>query len=98
MITRIVRMEFHPQHTEDFQTIFQNSCEAIRAMPGCLYLSLHREEQNPSVFFTLSKWNHPDDLENYRQSEVFLTTWAATKALFAAKPAAWTLNPQAELI
>ena len=98
MITRIVRMEFVPENTEAFQHIFTNSCAAIRAMPGCLYLSLHQEENKPWIFFTISKWNNPEDLEYYRKSELFRTTWEATKALFSAKPSAWTLNPQAELL
>jgi autoinducer 2-degrading protein len=98
MITRIVRMEFKPENTSRFQEIFNQSCQAIRAMPGCLYLSLHTQADNPAVFYTISKWNHPDDLENYRQSELFKSTWANTKVLFAHKPGAWTLNPEAELI
>lgn len=98
MITRIVRMEFESNNIEAFRNLFNNSCAAIRAMPGCLYLSLHQEEDKPWIFFTISKWNDPADLEFYRNSELFRTTWAATKALFAAKPAAWTLNPQAELL
>lgn len=98
MITRIVRMEFHPQHTEDFQKIFTESSPFIRQMPGCLYLSLHRDADNASVFYTISKWNEPDNLEFYRKSELFGKTWKATKALFSAPPSAWSLNPEAELL
>lgn len=98
MITRIVRMEFHPEKAGDFVEIFNRSCQAIRSMPGCLYLSLHQEENQPGVFFTISRWNDPSDLENYRQSSLFKTTWEATKALFSGKPAAWSLHPKSELI
>ncbi len=98
MITRIVRMEFKPEHRDRFREIFQQSCKSIRAMPGCLYLSLHTQADNDCVFYTVSKWNHPDDLENYRQSDLFKSTWANTKILFDQKPSAWSLTPEAELI
>jgi quinol monooxygenase YgiN len=97
MITRIVRMHFEASKTEAFIEIFNTSKNAIRNMPGCMYLSLHRDHADANVFYTLSKWDSDADLQNYRNSELFAGTWAATKALFAGKPQAWSLDPITEL-
>lgn len=93
MIVRIVKLSFDPNKKDEFIHIFESSKEAISAFEGCTYLSLMKDQDNDHVFFTISNWNSPAHLENYRQSELFKTTWAKTKALFNAKPYAWTLNP-----
>jgi len=90
-------MEFMPHLTHEFEKIFEASSQAIRNMPGCLYLSLHRDHDNPAVFYTLSKWNSAGDLEAYRNSPLFERTWKATKALFSGKPMAWSLKPEIEI-
>jgi autoinducer 2-degrading protein len=90
-------MHFEAHQTAAFIEIFNNSKQAIRSMPGCQYLSLHQDHENPDVFYTLSKWNADEDLQNYRNSKLFQDTWAATKVLFAAKPQAWSLDPMTEL-
>lgn len=91
MILRIVRMEFKPEHVSDFLDVFNASKHHIRAFPGCLHLELHRDAEKENVFFTYSHWNDSQDLENYRLSELFQTTWAQTKVLFQAKPMAFSL-------
>ena len=55
-------------------------------------MELLQSASEPNVLFTLSIWERESDLEIYRQSELFLSTWARTKALFADKPEAWTLT------
>lgn len=90
-------MHFEESKTEDFIDIFNASKNAIRNMPGCLYLSLHRDHSQGNVFYTISKWQRDEDLQHYRNSAVFSATWAATKALFAGKPQAWSLDPITEL-
>lgn len=91
MITRIVRMEFAPENAAAFLEIFNASKAKIRAFEGCEHLELHRDAQHPHVFFTYSKWTGDDRLEAYRKSELFADTWARTKALFQAKPLAYSL-------
>jgi len=92
MIQRIVRMSFHPEKSATFNTIFNQSKSAIRSFPGCQHLELWQQENQASVFFTFSKWNSAADLENYRQSELFKTTWSATKVLFIEKPFAYSVE------
>jgi len=90
-------MHFEESKTEAFVEIFNASKIAIRNMPGCMYLSLHIDHSDASVYYTLSKWQSDEDLQNYRNSQLFASTWAATKALFAGKPQAWSLDPITEL-
>jgi heme-degrading monooxygenase HmoA len=90
MIKRLVKLTFQADKTEAFKEIFESSKTKIRAMDGCLHLELLQDAHNPSVFFTLSYWDTEGSLNDYRHSELFKTTWAKTKILFADKPEAWT--------
>jgi hypothetical protein len=95
MIRRLVKMTFQPDKTEDFIAIFEASKLKIRGMAGCQHLELWRREH---IFFTYSIWESEEALNNYRQSELFKDTWSRTKALFAAKPEAWSLELQSETV
>ncbi|MCY7360158.1 MAG: antibiotic biosynthesis monooxygenase [Rudanella sp.] len=90
MLIRIVRMTFQEDKLDAFQQIFNNSKTHIRAFPGCRHLQLLSDLDHPSVRMTYSHWDSPEALENYRQSELFRTTWATTKVLFADKPVAFS--------
>lgn len=90
MINRIVRLSFHEENIEAFLTIFENSKNLIANFPGCNGLTLLQDANHANVFYTYSLWGAENDLENYRHSELFKTTWAATKALFDNKPMAFS--------
>jgi heme-degrading monooxygenase HmoA len=92
MIKRIVKLTFQPALVPDFMAIFEESKDKIRAFDGNLHLELLRDVAQQNVMFTLSFWENEQALENYRQSELFKTTWARTKALFADKAVAWTVE------
>jgi quinol monooxygenase YgiN len=92
MLIRIVKMTFEPQHTETFRALFERQKEKIRAAGGCTRLELLQSTDNPAIFMTYSWWQSNDDLERYRESELFRSTWAETKVLFAARPEAWSMN------
>ena len=92
MITRIVRMHFRTGEREAFLDIFNASKHLIRQFDGCRQLRLYNEAACPDVFFTYSVWASAAHLDAYRNSELFRETWAATKALFADKPQAWSLE------
>jgi quinol monooxygenase YgiN len=92
MITRIVRMHFRPRERDAFLDIFNASKHLIRQFDGCQHLRLYNEAGCPDVFFTFSVWTSAEHLDAYRNSELFRTTWARTKALFADKPQAWSMN------
>ena len=92
MIKRIVKLTFQAEQTEAFLTIFHESKNKIRAFPGCQHLELWRDKKQPHVFFTYSFWESEDNLEEYRHSELFRSTWAKTKVLFSGKPEAWSVS------
>lgn len=90
MLIRIVRMTFQEDKLPDFHGIFDQSKHRIRAFPGNRHLELVADPDNPAMRMTYSRWNSAGDLEAYRQSDLFRTTWAATKVLFAGKPVAFS--------
>lgn len=90
MLVRIVRMTFEEDKLPDFHALFNQSKHRIRSFPGNRHLELLHDPDNPGVRMTYSLWNSDDDLDAYRQSELFRTTWAATKVLFAEKPVAFS--------
>ena len=92
MITRIVRMEFHPENADEFLAHFKSIAHLIRGFPGVQHLELHRDAGQSNVFYTFSKWDGENELEVYRQSELFKTSWARAKTWFSAKPQAFSLR------
>lgn len=92
MIIRIVRMEFRPEAVADFEALFAERKNQIRAVDGCLHLELWRDSGSPNVYLTYSHWKSETALDHYRFSEFFKDTWGRTKALFAAPPLAWSVT------
>lgn len=98
MFVRIVKMSFHSEKIEKFLANFDEKKEYIRKSPGCRLLELYRDKTNPDIFFTYSYWETEEDLENYRNSELFKGVWAKTKILFNDKPVAWSVDKLASLL
>lgn len=92
MLIRYVKMTFQEKKVADFLEIFETSKEKIRASEGCQYLELMRDIHQPEVFMTHSHWLSEDALNNYRESELFKSTWSKTKVLFADKPVAFSVE------
>ncbi|MEM6646614.1 MAG: antibiotic biosynthesis monooxygenase family protein [Bacteroidota bacterium] len=92
-LRRIVRMTFRPDAVEAFVHLFETAAPHIRAFPGCHHLELWRDAEDATVFTTFSHWTDADALNAYRHSDLFRTTWAKTKPLFAAKPETWSYLP-----
>jgi len=92
MIIRIVQMHFHAEMVEEFLRLFEERKSRIRNYEGCLHLELWQDEHDHAIFFTYSHWENEGYLDHYRFSEFFKDTWGRTKALFAAKPQAWSVN------
>lgn len=91
MLTRIVRMDFEPEKVNDFLNLFESVRGKISGFPGCTHLELCRDAGLDHVYYTFSKWEKEQDLDKYRQSELFEDTWAKTKQLFGGKPQAYSL-------
>lgn len=92
MLIRIVKMSFEPSRTDDFLEVFHASKQFIRGFEGCTHLELLNDINQPHIFFTYSYWESEAHLNKYRDSELFAGVWAKTKALFNAKPEAWSVN------
>lgn len=92
MITRMVKMEFHPENVEVFIKVFDQSSPLIRAFDGCMHLELHHQIDQPQIIYTFSIWKSEEHLNLYRNSKIFKDTWAQTKPLFAKSPKAWSMS------
>jgi (4S)-4-hydroxy-5-phosphonooxypentane-2,3-dione isomerase len=97
MFIRIVKMSFHPEHITAFLENFNLIKDKIRNAEGNRFLELYQDKNNPNIFFTYSFWETEQDLENYRQSELFNEVWTFTKKLFNDKPEAWSVDKLASL-
>lgn len=97
MIIRIVKMTFRPEEVETFRTLFAAKKQLIRGFAGCAHLELWQDAQDAAIFFTYSHWESEEALNRYRFSELFKEVWSDTKALFAAKAEAWSVNRQTEV-
>ena len=98
MFVRIVKMTFKPEKIDLFLEIFDVNKEKIRNSKGCNLLELYRDKQNTNIFFTYSYWNTEDDLENYRNSELFENVWSKTRILFYNKAEAWSVEKTYSLL
>lgn len=85
-------MTFKPDEVSNFQALFAERKDNIRAFDGCMHLELWQDVHSPQVFFTYSVWQSESHLDHYRYSDFFKDTWAQTKALFAEKPSAWSVR------
>ena len=92
MFIRIVKMSFHAEKVTAFLENFEQVKSKIRNSDGNRLLELYRDKNNPDIFFTYSYWETEQDLENYRNSELFNEVWSFTKKLFNDKPEAWSVD------
>ena len=77
-------MTFRPDALAEFRAMFDAVAPQIRAFEGCRHLELWEDARYPNILTTLSRWDDADALDAYRDSDLFRTTWAKTKPLFAA--------------
>ena len=89
MITRIVKLSLDLKNISAFKTIFELNRVNISNQKECTLLELFQDIENPCIFF-LSTWNSVNELNIYRNSELFQEIWKEIKILFNNKPKAWT--------
>ncbi|MCB0488688.1 MAG: antibiotic biosynthesis monooxygenase family protein [Cyclobacteriaceae bacterium] len=97
MLIRIVRMHFTEAGVNEFIEIFNQNKEAIRNFPGCSHLQLLKDAEDPFCYTTLSHWDAPESLENYRKSALFGSVWGRVKTLFSERTQAFSLEKYIEL-
>tara|TARA_Y100000385_G_scaffold290520_1_gene364038 strand:- start:4910 stop:5206 length:297 start_codon:yes stop_codon:yes gene_type:complete len=98
MIIRIVKLSFHAEYISDFKTIFEKNKQKIISQKGCNRLEMLQDINDANVIFTYSWWHSEDDLNNYRNSELFIDVWSKTKILFNKKPEAWSTKKINEVL
>lgn len=87
---RIVKLTLQADKVAEFLANFEEQKANIRAFEGVNHLELLNDKNNPNIYFTYSKWESEQHLENYRNSDLFKGIWAVTKPMFAAKAEAWS--------
>lgn len=92
MITRIVKLHFQEEKVEDFLLLFDQVVTKVNGFPGCHKMYMLRDIKNQSIFITHSLWDSEEDLNNYRDSELFLSIWPTIKPWFAERAQAWSLE------
>ena len=92
MIVRIVKMTFNEADVPAFMGIFEEIRQRISSFEGCHKLELLRDTADPNIHFTYSWWQKDENLQAYRSSDFFADTWKRTKALFAEKAEAWSVE------
>lgn len=98
MFVRIVKLSFHEENIPAFLDNFEQMKEKIRNAPGNRFLELYQDKNNKGIFFTYSYWETEEDLEKYRNSELFYDVWNFTKKLFNDKPEAWSVDKLVSLV
>lgn len=91
MLIRIVKMTFKQEKIEEFLSFLEENKHKIRNFPGCLMVEILQEIDKPNVIMTHSHWESEQDLENYRNSELFNFVWSHTKIHFEDKPEAYSM-------
>lgn len=92
MIVRIVRMQFKPEEVENFLSVFRENMKAIRNFKGCNHLELLHDLNDRSILTTLSHWEDENDLEAYRNSELFSKVWSKVKPMFRERTNAFSME------
>jgi quinol monooxygenase YgiN len=88
VLVRIVRMTFAPDTVAPFLEHFDTTAPQIRSVDGCQHLELWRDADAPHICTTYSHWDDAEALNQYRHSDLFRSTWAEVKPLFADAPEA----------
>lgn len=96
MLNRIVKMTFRADCASDFVAIFNQNKQRIAGFDGCAGVELLQDISNPNIFFTYSKWETENNLEQYRNSALFNEIWSAVKKMFTDKPEAWSVKSVTE--
>jgi len=91
-ITRIVKMTFRIEKSDDFENYFLTIKDQVVGQPGCYGVKLFKEKEETGIFFTYSHWDSENDLNNYRQTEIFGKIWPTVKRWFASKAEVWTVD------
>ncbi len=92
MIYRIVKLHFQADKVADFLALFDQVVTKVNKQPGCIEMYMLQDLYNPAIFITHSRWEKEEDLNTYRNSELFQTIWPTIKPWFKEKAEAWSMD------
>jgi len=92
MIIRIVKLEIHKDHINDFRSLTHRERQDILNFGGCTFLKIYQDIHNDCTFFSHSHWENEKSLNIYRHSDFFQGNWKQVKQWFTAPPQAWSLS------
>ncbi len=98
MIIRIVKLSLHAEYISNFKTIFEENKQKIISQKGCTHFEMLKDIKYVNFIFTYSCWDSEEDLNNYRNSELFKDVWSKTKILFNNKPEVWSTKKINEVL
>lgn len=92
MITRIVKLTFQEDKISEFIAFFDTIKTNVSGFPNCHGMRLLQQKDRPNVVFTYSLWESEEDLNKYRDSDLFQGVWSTIKPWFAERAEAWTVD------
>ena len=91
MLIRLVRLPASEASLPRLRAVLAEVMPTVRQQRGCTHLELLADHDQPTVLYTLSHWNSDNDLQRYRQSEIFAQVWPRLKAELGDRPSAVSL-------
>ncbi len=90
MITRIVELQIQAEQIGAAKKLLEDVAPKVRNMPGCRRLEIMFDIHRKGRVTTYSYWESETNLNEYRDSDVFLVFWKAIKPMFSEKARAWS--------
>ncbi|HSC52129.1 MAG TPA: antibiotic biosynthesis monooxygenase [Phnomibacter sp.] len=91
-ITRVVKLTLQYHQIDAFKKLFAEHTTKIAEFEGCLELKGFQDSKEPQLFFTISRWQSEQHLDNYRFSDFFKSLWSKVKPMFADKAEAHSMT------
>jgi len=92
MIARIVDLQIEPSEFEKARQLIEDVAPKVKTFKGCSYLELNFDIHKKGHVQTYSRWISEDALNQYRNSDTFLSFWKSVKPLFARPASAWSFK------
>lgn len=92
MIYRIVKLDFTTESLNKVRPLFESIAPKVRGASGCKHLEILFDRKSRGKVITYSYWEREEDLEAYRQSELFRSFWDSIKPHFSKPAEAWSLD------
>ena len=90
MIVRLVELFIQEDKLDLSRQMLSRVAPKVRQFSGCTKLRIIEDLHNPGHITTYSHWHSEDDLNAYRNSDVFKDFWREIKPLFAERARAWS--------